>query len=51
MVTRSRRKISRLRAVHERLSFSARVPRDLLGYDFVFINSVSKAGMELGDLV
>jgi len=44
-------KIARLRTVHERLNFSDRVPRDLSGYDFVFIDSVSKAGMELDDLV
>ncbi len=29
-------KFSRLRAVHERLSFSDSVPRDLSGNDFVF---------------
>jgi hypothetical protein len=37
--------------VHERLRFSDRVPRDLSSYDFVFIDSVSEAGMEFDDLV
>ena len=44
-------KIARLGTVHERLIFSDRVPSDLSAYDFVFIDSVSKAGMELEDLV
>ena len=44
-------KIARLGTVHERLNFSDRVPSDLSAYDFVFIDSVSKAGMELEDLV
>ncbi len=42
-------KFLRLRAVHERLSVSDRVPRDLLGYDFVLIDLVSKAWMVQAD--
>jgi AAA domain len=44
-------KIERLGAAHERLVISDRLPKQLGGYDFVFIDSVSKAGMELEDLV
>lgn len=44
-------KIERLGAAHERLVFSDRLPKQLAGYDFVFIDSVSKAGLELEDLV
>lgn len=44
-------KISRIGAVHSRLHFSEELPAKLGFYDFVFIDSVSRAGMELEDLV
>ena len=44
-------KITRIGAVHARLNFSEALPKDVAGYDFVFIDSVSRAGMELEDLV
>ena len=44
-------KVSRIRAVHPRLSIAESLPKDLAQFDFVFIDSVSRAGMELEDLV
>lgn len=44
-------KITRIGAVHPRLNFSESLPKDVSSYDFVFIDSVSRAGMELEDLV
>jgi len=44
-------KVSRIGAFHSRLQFSESVPKVLFEYDFVFIDSVSRAGLELGDLV
>jgi hypothetical protein len=44
-------KITRIGAIHPRLNFSETLPRDVSSYDFVFIDSVSRAGMELEDLV
>ncbi|MDA9151725.1 DNA repair protein RadA [Schleiferiaceae bacterium] len=44
-------KITRIGAIHPRLNFSETLPKDVAGYDFVFIDSVSRAGMELEDLV
>ena len=44
-------KITRIGAIHPRLNFSESLPKDVATYDFVFIDSVSRAGMELDDLV
>ncbi|MDA9908670.1 ATP-binding protein [Schleiferiaceae bacterium] len=44
-------KIARIGAVHARLNFSEALPKDVSTYDYVFIDSVSRAGMELEDLV
>ena len=44
-------KITRIGAIHPRLNFSESLPKDVAPYDFVFIDSVSRAGMELDDLV
>jgi len=44
-------KITRIGAIHPRLNFSETLPKDVSSYDFVFIDSVSRAGMELEDLV
>jgi hypothetical protein len=44
-------KITRIGAIHPRLNFSESMPKDVASYDFVFIDSVSRAGMELDDLV
>lgn len=44
-------KITRIGAVHARLNFSEALPKDVSTYDFIFIDSVSRAGMELDDLV
>lgn len=44
-------KVSRIHAVHPRLSIAESLPKDLTQFDFVFIDSVSRAGMELEDLV
>jgi predicted ATP-dependent serine protease len=43
-------KIERLGASHPRLLLSDQVPETLEGYDFVFIDSVSKAGLDLSEL-
>jgi ABC-type hemin transport system ATPase subunit len=44
-------KVSRIGAIHPRLQFSESVPKVLSQYDFVFVDSVSRAGLELDDLV
>ena len=43
-------KITRIGAIHPRLNFSESLPKSLSSYDFVFIDSVSRAGMELADM-
>lgn len=43
-------KIERLRAAHPRLFITDRPPEALERFDFVFIDSVSKAGMDLARL-
>lgn len=43
-------KIDRLGASHPNLFIAEQVPEDLSEYDFVFIDSVSKAGMEISDI-
>lgn len=43
-------KIERLRASHPNLYITDRIPSDLDNYQFVFIDSVSKAGMEVPDM-
>ena len=44
-------KITRIGAIHPRLHFSEELPGKLGSYDFVFIDSVSRAGMELEDMI
>lgn len=44
-------KVSRIHAVHPRLSIAEELPKKLNQYDFVFIDSVSRAGMELEDII
>lgn len=44
-------KITRLGAIHPRLGLSETLPKQLSGYQFVFIDSVSRAGMELEDMI
>ena len=44
-------KITRIGAIHPRLHFSEELPGKLGAYDFVFIDSVSRAGMELEDMI
>ena len=44
-------KVSRIGAVHPRLCIAEALPKELAQFDFVFIDSVSRAGMELEDLV
>tara|TARA_R110001592_G_scaffold43005_1_gene139497 strand:- start:20569 stop:21999 length:1431 start_codon:yes stop_codon:yes gene_type:complete len=44
-------KITRIGAIHPRLHFSEELPGKLGAYDFVFIDSVSRAGMELEDVI
>jgi predicted ATP-dependent serine protease len=44
-------KIQRLQVAHPKLVFSEQLPSHLAQYDFVFIDSVSRAGMELEDLI
>lgn len=44
-------KITRIGAIHPRLHFSEEMPGKLGAYDFVFIDSVSRAGMELEDMI
>ncbi|MBU6158712.1 MAG: AAA family ATPase [Bacteroidetes bacterium] len=43
-------KIERLNASHPNLYITDRIPSDLSSYQFVFIDSVSKAGMDVSDL-
>ena len=43
-------KIERLNASHSNLYITDRIPSDLTPYQFVFIDSVSKAGMDVSDL-
>ncbi len=43
-------KIDRLGASHPNLFIAEQVPEDLSDFDFVFIDSVSKAGMEISDI-
>lgn len=43
-------KIERLNASHSNLYITDRIPADLSPYQFVFIDSVSKAGMDVSDL-
>ena len=43
-------KIERLNASHRNLYITDRIPADLTQYQFVFIDSVSKAGMDVSDL-
>lgn len=43
-------KIERLNASHRNLYITDRIPSDLTPYQFVFIDSVSKAGMDVADL-
>lgn len=43
-------KIERLNASHPNLYITDRIPADLSSYQFVFIDSVSKAGMDVSDL-
>ena len=43
-------KIERLNASHRNLYITDRIPSDLTPYQFVFIDSVSKAGMDVTDL-
>lgn len=44
-------KIQRVGAVHPNLHFAEELPKSCSAFDFVFIDSVSRAGMELDDLV
>ena len=43
-------KIERLGATHPNLFLTDRIPENLSDYDFVFIDSVSKAGLEVADI-
>jgi len=43
-------KFERLKAIHPNLAIAERLPDDLLTYQFVFIDSVSKAGLSTEDL-
>lgn len=43
-------KIERLNASHRNLFITDRIPADLTPYQFVYIDSVSKAGMDVADL-
>lgn len=44
-------KIQRVGATSSRLEFSEKLPANLSDYDFVFVDSVSRAGMELEDMI
>lgn len=44
-------KIERLGATSENLSFAAEMPQSLEGLDFVFIDSISRGGLEIEDLI
>ena len=43
-------KIERLKAHHSNLYMTDRVPENISDFDFVFIDSVSKAGMDVNDI-
>ncbi len=43
-------KLERLKAEHPRLYVAENIPEDLSGYDFVFIDSVSRANLTIDDL-
>ena len=43
-------KIERLKAHHSNLYITDRVPENISDFDFVFIDSVSKAGMDVNDI-
>jgi hypothetical protein len=43
-------KIERLKAHHSKLYITDRVPENISDFDFVFIDSVSKAGMDVNDI-
>jgi predicted ATP-dependent serine protease len=44
-------KIQRVGATSSQLSFAAEMPKKLDGLDFVFIDSISRGGMEIDDLI
>jgi hypothetical protein len=44
-------KITRIGAIHPNLHFAEKLPKNLQNYGFVFIDSVSRAGMELADMI
>jgi hypothetical protein len=44
-------KIQRVGATSSQLSFAAEMPKQLNGLDFVFIDSISRGGMEIEDLI
>jgi len=44
-------KIERVGATSENLSFAAEMPQSLYGLDFVFIDSISRGGLEIEDLI
>ena len=44
-------KIQRVGAKSSNLSFAAEMPKNLDGLDFVFIDSISRGGMEIEDLI
>lgn len=44
-------KITRIGAIHPNLHFAEELPKNLQNYGFVFIDSVSRAGMELSDMI
>lgn len=44
-------KIARVGATSENLSFAAEMPKSLEGLDFVFIDSISRGGLEIEDLI
>lgn len=44
-------KIQRVGATSSRLHFAEKLPSNLNAYDFVFVDSVSRAGMELEDMI
>ena len=44
-------KIQRVGAISSNLSFAAEMPKKLDGLDFVFIDSISRGGMEIEDLI
>jgi hypothetical protein len=43
-------KIERLKASHPNLFITDRIPQDVSAYQFVFIDSVSKAGIDISDI-